>query len=168
MIGWLGKWNKNFWSKKVLTTDQIERKREIEDKVRKELPKQLPETWSKLDNQGKENLIQHQTNYLHAGLTEFEDAIKDYSFKIDQMLLFLVGLFLGIVGGLLSNIVHDYLKQFGIFYIVGSIIVFIFLLFLIVQFYFENASYSLKSTKALRALQKKAIQEIEKRKTIGL
>ncbi len=95
------------------------------------------EWWINTPKDKREKLLKHITKFLEDEVDELNEIFRKRRDWFNQGILFIAGIFVGLNGGLISNIVHPYLEKLGLFYPVITIIFFILSLWFVV-FYIRN------------------------------
>lgn len=90
--------------------------------------------WINASENTKQKILDYMIDIIADERDEFDELKKEKENWSNQGVLFLGGIFVGITGGLVSNIIHSVLERFGIYYFVPAIIAFIFVCWVIIFF----------------------------------
>jgi uncharacterized protein YacL len=117
--------------------------------------------WEKLSEKGKDKMLNYATDLFAEGYDEFEEMMEKRGEWFNQGFFIIIGVVIGITGGLVANILHSSLEKYGLFYSIPTIIIFIFL-FWVVYFFIKNNDPG-ENNKIYKALVNRAGGELSKK-----
>lgn len=108
--------------------------------VAKELPIILKDYWDKFDEKRKGEMIEEVTILLEKEVEEFQNTLFEADNKRSDLVFYFFGIFVGILGNLVANIIQSFLGRFGALYYGFSFVIFILILVLLFYLARENIS----------------------------
>jgi len=85
---------------------------------------ELKKYWEKISSEGREKLVNGMTEMFYEETQNIDLLLKKRADWINNAILFLSGILLGVFGGLISNILHTVLLKHGRVYYLTVFIVF--------------------------------------------
>lgn len=132
--------------------------------VKKKLPITLKGHWEELSHESKKEVINEATDMLHERLQNMERVNEIIKNRQETYSALFLGVMLGIVGGLFSNIIHTLFLKYGTIYYISSMVVFLILIIFIIKFVQEKDNSTFRSNKDVLALLKIAEEKEKNRK----
>ncbi len=100
----------------------IERSK-TKQRVKKIISKE--EYWEKLPEDKRDNFLEFATDIFVDELDEIQNLLKKRNEWLNNGVVLIIGIFIGITGGLVANIIHSLLLPYGFYYYVPAILSFI-------------------------------------------
>lgn len=139
----------------------MRKKYETKKFVEKKLPIMLKGYWEKLNYESKKEMIDEATEMFHEEWQDMEEVFNTIKNRRETYFALFLGVMLGIVGGLLSNIIHTILLQYGTIYYISSVVAFLVLIVFVIKFVQDKDNSTIRSNKTLLSFLK-VVKEREK------
>lgn len=111
---------------------KIAEKRELKEQIRKKFQKEA--YWEAISDSSKDHLLEDTANIFAEETDEINKLLKKRKEWIDIGIILIIGIFIGIAGGLIANIVHVLLMPFGIYYYIIAFIIFVIIFYILFDF----------------------------------